>query len=64
MAENRCYDADCIDRICFNPKHYNYICFDPECEDVHCEYLAILPSFWYLTILCALNILNWFETVV
>ena len=28
------------------------------------EYLAILPSFWYFTILFALNILNWFETVV
>ena len=33
MVENRCYDADCDDEDCRNPKHYNYICFDPECED-------------------------------
>ena len=28
MVENRCYDPDCNEEECFNPKHYNYICFD------------------------------------
>ena len=34
MVENRCYDSDCADENCRNPEHYNYICFNPECEDV------------------------------
>ena len=70
MAENRCYDADCADENCHNPEHYNYICFDPNCDEIHCtnsnhydkqilrEYLAILPSFWYITTLFARSILN------
>ena len=36
MAENRCYDADCADEDCHNPQHYNYICFNPKCEEIHC----------------------------
>ena len=35
MVENRCYDSDCGDENCLNPEHYNYICFDPNCEDTH-----------------------------
>ena len=37
MAENRCYDPDCVDENCRNPEHYNHICFDPECNEVKCE---------------------------
>ena len=37
QEENKCYNPNCKEKVCYNPKHYNYKCMDPDCEDKHCE---------------------------